>query len=168
MDLILLQQILLTLQQPCHYCGNKRSATACHKDFGRPMNADNVVGACASCNFIKYAQHIVTHLDNPLLDCSMYPYMHKMQTFREWKESHQQTVEIDESEYLALINKACTYCGKASASGIALIDILNGYTLVNCLPCCNDCNKLKKDLTHSFFVAHMRRIVTYQSSKKSE
>ena len=74
--------------------------------------------------------------------------------------------EFTDQEAVAMFLAPCTYCGKtgteASPGGIDRIDSKGGYTKQNSQPCCGICNKMKLDMTHGEFLAHVRRIARCQ------
>lgn len=39
------------------------------------------------------------------------------------------------------------------------VDNDKGYSIKNVVPCCETCNYMKGDLTESFFINHMKRIL---------
>ncbi len=76
------------------------------------------------------------------------------------------------NDLLKICSKNCYYCGTSpnqiiNYSGPYVyngIDRLNndlGYTLDNCVPCCNTCNKFKSDLKVQDFYEHVKKIHAY-------
>ena len=57
-----------------------------------------------------------------------------------------------------LLSKTCIYCGKEHADGIDRVDSLKGYTIENCVPCCQYCNRMKSDYSLEFFKNHIKQI----------
>lgn len=54
-------------------------------------------------------------------------------------------------------------------NGIDRRDPNKGYTVENCVPCCEQCNYAKLDYTEDEYVNHCREVVVFQDSKdKSE
>lgn len=81
-------------------------------------------------------------------------------------------------EFTNLISKNCEYCGTAPEetklskymnktnevfkhNGIDRIHNDYGYFLFNCVPCCKNCNMMKKDLTYKDFLLHVTKIVEH-------
>ena len=61
--------------------------------------------------------------------------------------------------------KSCVYCGSSDNITIDRIDSSIGYIIDNCQPCCNDCNKMKLNMTHDQFLTKIRTICTYCPEK---
>lgn len=85
----------------------------------------------------------------------------------EWK--------LSEQDFLDLITKPCTYCGCIPCkkqkvyynlrkneyelvNGIDRIDSSKGYTLNNCVTCCEQCNKMKLNYSVQDFLSKVREI----------
>jgi len=47
-------------------------------------------------------------------------------------------------------------------NGIDRIDNKQGYKMENCVPCCQNCNWMKKSLTEQEFLNHIKQIATYR------
>jgi len=100
--------------------------------------------------------------------------------------------KITIEEYKTIASQNCYYCGISPkpfnhylsghkrvyssksierswvlANGIDRVDNSLGYTTSNCVACCWPCNQAKMNKTVEEFLAHSRRIVEYQDSKKS-
>ena len=84
--------------------------------------------------------------------------------------------ELSSEQFDAIICQHCTYCGcppsNATRSkgrhssewvwnGIDRVDSALGYVLENVVPCCEICNKAKRDLSYDEFVAWIARLVEY-------
>jgi hypothetical protein len=50
-------------------------------------------------------------------------------------------------------------------NGIDRRDNAKGYTIDNCLPCCENCNYIKRDIPYEDFMAWLDRIVRYRGSR---
>lgn len=73
-------------------------------------------------------------------------------------------------EFMSLCRQDCYYCGAnprkrvlspskvVIANGIDRADSSKDYTVENCLPCCDVCNKMKMKLDKDFFVKHAIKI----------
>jgi len=59
----------------------------------------------------------------------------------------------------------CCYCGKYAENkkycGVDRVDNDIGYKLNNCVPCCEVCNMMKRELTKKKFLDHVRDIYTH-------
>jgi hypothetical protein len=81
------------------------------------------------------------------------------------------TFGIDRESFEKLIRRPCFYCGEPAGNckktknckegfrhnGIDRVDNSLGYDLENCLPCCGQCNKAKRDMSQADFVAWIQR-----------
>jgi hypothetical protein len=66
-------------------------------------------------------------------------------------------------EFHKLIINPCYYCHHKvddEVNGIDRVDNTHGYTVDNCVPCCERCNLMKLDQTLEEFLARCRRIAT--------
>jgi hypothetical protein len=69
--------------------------------------------------------------------------------------------ELDEDQFLSFWEKPCHYCGdKIDGIGIDRIDNSLGYTIENCVPCCEDCNRMKMTKTIEQFLRKCEIIVS--------
>lgn len=81
---------------------------------------------------------------------------------------------ITKDEWLDLSQRVCVYCGVAPSNcrkaavpyaedfwynGIDRIDSSKGYVVENVQPACWVCNRMKGNMSHDDFLAHIRRIV---------
>jgi hypothetical protein len=82
---------------------------------------------------------------------------------------------LSEGEFRGLITQPCGYCGRLSEelyasyagykavaiNGLDRVDSSRGYVLDNVVPCCKDCNYMKRRYSVEDFFAHVKRIVDY-------
>lgn len=74
---------------------------------------------------------------------------------------------LTRDEFETFWQKPCSYCGDAIKSiGIDRVDNDVGYTIENCIPCCERCNKMKLQLGFDEFIEHCKRIAAKFSSTK--
>lgn len=86
--------------------------------------------------------------------------------------------ELTLQEFVQFAKQPCTYCGaqpglkvrkervrRASPmmNGIDRVDNTKGYCVGNCAPCCTWCNEMKLDRTAAAFLAHVEKIVNWQT-----
>ena len=65
-------------------------------------------------------------------------------------------------EFKSLVAQSCFYCGThEEPRGIDRWDNSVGYTIGNSRPCCDVCNKAKRDLNGAAFVEHFQRMADY-------
>jgi len=78
------------------------------------------------------------------------------------------TFELTLEQFQAITEELCYYCGKFSISkdhcGIDRVDTKIGYVLSNCVPCCEQCNKMKMDYSEHEFLGKCLEIVMYRIS----
>lgn len=73
-------------------------------------------------------------------------------------------VSISRAEYAALVAQPCFYCGGPLPEigyGLDRIDSSLGYAPGNVRPCCDICNKAKRDLPEDVFREWVRRIAAH-------
>lgn len=86
-------------------------------------------------------------------------------------------------QFMNMTTSNCHYCGlepnkcrqdraksrmgisRVLFNGIDRIDSLGGYTLDNCVPCCEDCNKAKRNLSYDDFLSLVERIYNFKIKK---
>ena len=85
--------------------------------------------------------------------------------------------ELSKDEFKSIIFENCHYCNalpnnfrmdraknkricevSANSNGVDRIDSSRGYTKDNCVPCCEDCNKAKRNLSYSQFLELIKDI----------
>lgn len=77
---------------------------------------------------------------------------------------------LNDIDIQELIFKNCDYCGSPPSnnikglpySGIDRINNEETYYKENCIPCCRDCNLMKRDLTQEKFLLHIEKICQYK------
>ncbi len=89
--------------------------------------------------------------------------------------------DLTSDEAKTLMAGSCFYCGSPPSniakagrangdfiySGIDRVDNSIGYTINNCVPCCELCNWMKRDLTKDEFVSHVHKISNMFSTVNS-
>ena len=85
------------------------------------------------------------------------------------------TFELSKEEFFGIIQKPCQYCGTSNSNkhqatncngpfvsnGIDRIDSNLGYTIKNCVPCCDVCNRMKSDHSLETFFLQVQKIADY-------
>jgi len=69
--------------------------------------------------------------------------------------------ELTEEEFKSIFSANCHYCGKSPANGIDRKDSSVGYLIGNSLPCCKECNLMKRDMTYEKFLTHIQQIIKH-------
>ncbi len=83
--------------------------------------------------------------------------------------------ELTEKEFYDLTQEPCAYCGVRSSksapekyqffdyNGIDRVDNAEGYFIDNCVPCCTECNLMKRKLSLGEFLEKIEDIYYYSS-----
>ena len=72
---------------------------------------------------------------------------------------------LTKEQAMTICEQDCFYCGKKRCLGIDRLDNSKDYTIENCVPCCGCCNRMKMDLTPTFFFQQINKI--YNKHKES-
>ena len=64
-----------------------------------------------------------------------------------------------EAPSISTVNKRKTYTYTGYSNGIDRKDNNEGYSLLNCVPCCTVCNMMKKDMNYEDFISHCGKIL---------
>lgn len=105
-------------------------------------------------------------------------------SYRSGARRSERTFGITYGQFLEITQKKCFYCGREPKkvmkphpiatlihnnpdywyiyNGIDRIDNSVGYTLDNCVPCCTECNFLKRDKDYYKFMSTVLRIADHQ------
>lgn len=70
--------------------------------------------------------------------------------------------QIDRDSFRKLLESPCYYCGIAPAGGIDRKNNSIGYTLINSVACCADCNYAKLNKSEPQFIAWVLRLARHQ------
>ena len=102
--------------------------------------------------------------------------------------THNRVFNLLEEEFKSITSSNCHYCGispyKESKStsttsdntkkhsiylynGIDRVDSSLGYTKENSVPCCEICNKAKRDMSYVEFINYLERIYKYYGKNKN-
>lgn len=91
---------------------------------------------------------------------------------------------LNENSFKELITNNCHYCNEPPNNlsklklktylepfyynGIDRVDSSKGYVLNNCVPCCEQCNRMKLDWTQEEFLKQIEAIVNYDKLTRSK
>jgi hypothetical protein len=88
---------------------------------------------------------------------------------------------LDKETFFALIQERCHYCGSTPSqtlpanlrkratcegfqyTGVDRKDNSQGYTSLNVVPCCTECNRLKRELPYTTFIGYLDRVVEFRT-----
>jgi 5-methylcytosine-specific restriction endonuclease McrA len=108
-----------------------------------------------------------------------------LNSYMQRARSHKIEFNLTNEEFRSITSKNCAYCGvqplqispvparralkKVNGyyhyNGIDRLNSSLGYTISNCVPCCEICNKAKRDLTLKEFTVWINRLMKFQSQK---
>ena len=155
------------MTSPCVYCGifpEDRVNGIDRMDNAVGYVPSNCVPCCKTCNlmkmcldpltFIERCKHIAGVEDHP--DAWIDKKSTSYKNYRYRAKAKNLEFAITEAEFQTLTSQACTYCSKQNSSthvnGIDRIDSAVGYVFDNCVPCCGECNYMKKIMTPAEFM----------------
>ena len=130
---------------------------------------DTVQGKCSKC-----IGNSVTATVEPLYNISYNRY-------KQNAISRNFNFELTRDQFKEIVSKNCIYCNNPPTeiqslkrynktghpiymNGIDRIDSTKGYTLDNCVPCCEICNRMKLNYSLDFFYKHIEKIYNYHKS----
>ncbi|KKL92938.1 hypothetical protein LCGC14_1879680 [marine sediment metagenome] len=81
--------------------------------------------------------------------------------FKQYKDNaktrgHEFDLSFD--EFQEIVTSWCYYCGEDPPVGVDRFDNAFGYRYDNVVPCCANCNYMKRHRTTDDFIAHVKRI----------
>lgn len=86
----------------------------------------------------------------------------RFDTYKGMAKQRGHLFELTYSEFLVFWQKPCSYCGDSIKTiGIDRLDNTVGYTVENCVPCCETCNKMKRMQTKDEFLDRCHRIIAH-------
>ena len=146
---------------------------------------------CTSCNprpgqrlpiktnpFINYIKPTIYSLD----ERTYRDYKKKFEVFNTHKTRKYKEFTLTLDEWTKLIHSNCYYCGaepslnnswnngcnrrtthpeEFAMNGIDRVDPNKGYTIDNCVPCCQLCNRMKWDTTYNVWITQMKKILNH-------
>lgn len=78
-------------------------------------------------------------------------------------------LNLDIDEFIDFIYQKCFYCGKIPdfkhPNGIDRKNQNLGYDLDNCVPCCTECNYMKRKMSDKEFIEKCSQISNYTKNK---
>ena len=168
------EEFLNLVKLPCHYCEYNDDVIGIdRKDSNKGYVKSNILPCCEQCNlmkndstyknFLNICEHIATinkkyngKLNNTLFRVSPNG---QFARFRGDAERRNIKFELIKDELKLIVLKPCVYCNTTSegyyglgAGGIDRVNSAQGYKLLNCVPCCYTCNKMKLNYSKDDFI----------------
>ena len=152
------------MTSPCVYCGVLLEINGIDRvDNTKGYVPDNCVPCCKTCNlmkmcldpttFVERCRHIAGVEDRPGAWTDKKNVSYKRYLYK--SKSHNIEFAIAEEEFQTLTSGACAYCARQNSTthrnGIDRVDSAVGYVVENCVPCCGECNVMKKTMTPAEF-----------------
>lgn len=115
-----------------------------------------------------------------IIDDAYYPIRKLLRKYESNARLRNKDIQLTLEEFKDLVSKDCYYCGSAPKSiintprgsftynGIDRVDNNIGYILSNCVTCCAICNRAKRELSISEFLAWRSDLVKYVASMSQE
>ena len=168
------------MQQLCGYCGfldeKKGFGGVDRLNSKLHYTKDNTMSCCKTCNFMKISLDPVTfinrarHIAAICTDGAVgeehreaWPQEGRMTQYWSHKSSAatrhiECTLSLQDHE--ELVADLCAYCG-GQGGGVDRKDSTIGYTIENCVPCCAECNYMKKVLNVDDFCDKLTEIAEF-------
>ena len=152
------------MTSPCVYCGVLLEINGIDRvDSSIGYVQSNCVPCCKTCNlmkmcldpttFVERCRHIAGVEDRPDAWTDKKNVSYKRYLYK--SKSQNTEFAITEEEFQTLTSGACAYCARQNSTthrnGIDRVDSAVGYVVENCVPCCGECNVMKKTMTPAEF-----------------
>jgi hypothetical protein len=83
-------------------------------------------------------------------------------TVYKWSAKRRDHVwELTDEQAVWIMQQPCAYCGQGKAGGIDRAKNEYGYTVLNAVPCCSDCNYSKRTRTVKAFIVAVNATARY-------
>jgi hypothetical protein len=83
-------------------------------------------------------------------------------------EQRNLTFRLTLPDFKALVSQRCHYCGEYEVMGLDRVDNRIGYLPTNVVPCCTECNFMKRAMVKHRFIDRAIKIAKYQESLKKK
>jgi len=149
----------------CNYCSNQYESTI--ENFKDVRKSGK---SCRKCSNIQNKEYTSLSMSDAQISITYSNYKSRAKS-KDWDFS------LTKETFKSLIFSDCHYCGQEPnkcrldrakrkreydasflSNGIDRIDSSIGYLVENCLPCCEDCNKAKRNLSYNQFLDLVKRI----------
>lgn len=182
-----LEQATIFYKGKCVYCGDKYIEGERLMGIDRKVNTigyimSNCVSACTQCNYIKWNLSVDVFTKRCLHILQVQAGLPNTQRYDEVFSNHFASeyaivcnrakkkniaITLSEAHVNILSTLPCYICKKPNTynhiNGIDRIDNTKGYTVKNCIPCCGNCNYMKRNYSLFKFVMKIYQCYCYQN-----
>ena len=159
------------MELPCRYCGTlpeDRVNGIDRINSGVGYVPSNCVPCCKTCNMVKgcldpatffeRCRHIAGTVDAPDAWVDHTPCSYSAYAERAARKGLE--FEIDAEYYAGVQGRPCHYCRRECGLGMGIDRVDNGlgYIASNCVPCCGECNCMKRGLGGDDFLEACRKV----------
>lgn len=149
----------------CNYCKHEYETTLAN--FTDNRRSGNSCSKCSNIQNKTYARLTASQAQVSII----------FSNYKSRSKLKGTTFTLDRERFAELINQDCHYCGASPSNvrldrvkgkresdsacltnGLDRIDSSEGYTEENVVPCCEDCNKAKRNLSYDQFIDLIKRI----------
>ena len=84
--------------------------------------------------------------------------------FRKQAQNTNRSCDISFERFMLFIKANCYYCGskvQSTGSGLDRIDSTKDYTINNVVTCCHTCNWMKRSMSVTDFLNHIKKIILH-------
>lgn len=128
---------------------------------------------CIKSSHKNYCVHCKGNFISPSIQT---PMNRAYDTYRKGAAVRDLKFELTQEQFENLVTQNCFYCGQEPEpherkwnktdqefyrNGIDRVDSSKGYSLENCVPCCERCNRMKSDFSYSEFRERVSKIYNY-------
>lgn len=92
--------------------------------------------------------------------------------FNEYRQNAKRrgiSFDLSFNEFRFIASMHCQYCGSrelvSRSMGVDRVNNQEGYSLLNCVPCCSICNRAKKDLPNWIFERWIRSLAIHYRAR---
>ena len=168
-------EILEFIEKKKHTLFYRVRCLKCNKQSIKSLRTIMVVKD--NCEFCRQGNYRIPTINAPI-NCIKGQYIRgAMERNFEWN--------LNDNEFKNLISQSCYYCGAAPKqykqdlrfnksnipflrNGIDRLDSNKGYIIDNCVPCCENCNRMKMQLSENEFLTRVEKIYNYAVLKRSQ
>lgn len=157
----------------CGCLKKERIENICDQKIHKKDQEGNIVlKKCLRCQEWKPLQHFYkkSHSKDQYSaeckECESTALPHRYNAYKKGAVKRKIVWDLSKEDFYKIITQPCYYCGnydkitfnKEQYTGIDRIDSSEGYTIDNCVPCCEMCNRMKMAYSQTVFLQHIKQI----------